>query len=85
MNDTYEYEKDDEDENGDANDGDDETGEKNNDLSKPDGDKVNFKGDELFKSVQMPNSLYIEIGVTQEQMILKLILGKRVSVNDWCC
>lgn len=57
MNDTYEYEKDDEDENGDANDGDDETGEKNNDLSKPDGDKVNFKGDELFKSVQMPNSL----------------------------
>lgn len=57
MNDTYEYEKDDDEEDGDVNEG-DEIEEKNDDLSKSDADKqTNFKGDELFKSVQMPNSL----------------------------
>ncbi|KAI5953099.1 hypothetical protein CANMA_005014 [Candida margitis] len=58
MNDTYDYEKDDDaDENGETDD-DEQTKKKDNGSSKPDAERqTSFKGDELFKSVQMPNSL----------------------------
>ncbi|KAI5967387.1 hypothetical protein KGF57_000415 [Candida theae] len=59
SNDTYDYEKDEEDneEHVESKDGDQDGDENEGTTSKLATDKQNFKGDELFKSVQMPSSL----------------------------